>query len=224
MKILAVDTALGKASACIYCSNSGVISFIAIDEYSSQAENLFRIIDECLSESKLAYSDITHFSATIGPGSFTGLRIGLSALKALAFAEKKPFIGITSLEAMYQNADITEICCAINAGRKQVYLQNFPQEKAIAVNFDDIHNHANFPIICNCYDDIKKFIPEDRFHANHNIEYDARNIAEACYKLVTEESNIWQASVNMSDRNSPLYLRAPDAIAKKINRKVIFTT
>lgn len=215
MKILSADTALGKASVCIYCSESGIIAEEFLNEYSKQAEQLLSLLNKCLNKANLSYNDIDVYSACIGPGSFTGIRIGMSALKGLAFAKQKPFIGVTSLEAMQNKSGEDIISCAIGAGRQQVYLQNFPSGEGFAVNFDDLKNNLKEKLICNCFDDIKDYIDEASFAVKDDVVYDASNIAIVSSQLVNEKLNY---------RNSPVYLRAPDAKESNIKRKVIFST
>lgn len=216
MKILSVDTALGLLSACVYCSDSKqILSTKTLEEYSTQAEKLFDTVNTCLEESDITYDDIDIFSATIGPGSFTGIRIGMSAMQGLAFAKDKPFAGVTSLEALKEKAKEEDVSCAINAGRGQVYLQNFPNGEAIAVDLEDIEKNLSAKLICNCFEEIKDYIDDDGFLLKENVSYDAADIAKVAAKLKNE---------GLEKRTAPVYIRPPDAKKSNIKRKVVFET
>lgn len=85
MNILAIDTSCARAS-CAISSNNRLLAFIEDPEVQMQAEHLFSLIDQAFEQTNLNYQDITHLAVTNGPGSFTGIRIGLSAAKGIIFA------------------------------------------------------------------------------------------------------------------------------------------
>ncbi|AVP88004.1 glycoprotein endopeptidase [Candidatus Phycorickettsia trachydisci] len=85
MNILAIDTSCARAS-CAISSNNKLLAFIEDPELQMQAEHLFSLIDQAFKQANLNYQDITHLAVTNGPGSFTGIRIGLSAAKGILFA------------------------------------------------------------------------------------------------------------------------------------------
>lgn len=101
--LLTIDTSLGLASVCI-SDGENILSFSNEPEPTKQAEKLFTNIDKVLKETKTEYKDLTHIVCSIGPGSFTGIRIGMAAAKGICIGLKIPFIGITTLEAIaYKN-------------------------------------------------------------------------------------------------------------------------
>ncbi len=219
MLILAADTAHGKASICIYDSSKQVfLHFAILEEYSVQAEKLIDMIGEGLKNLSLSYDDIDIYSACIGPGSFTGIRIGMAALKGLAFAKRKPFIGITSLEAMRELAaqhlkKEPKVTSILKAGREQVYIQNFPDGKPEAMDIADLKSFEVNKIITNCVNDIKGYIDENLLISKTDLIYDARQIAKVVMQISEKDFEV---------RKSPVYIRLPDAKESSIKRKVIF--
>ncbi|MDX1949199.1 MAG: tRNA (adenosine(37)-N6)-threonylcarbamoyltransferase complex dimerization subunit type 1 TsaB, partial [Rickettsiales bacterium] len=136
MYILATDTAFGNASICIKKDNE-TLALVQDFNRESQAEKLINLIQDCLKSANLNYNQIDLYSANIGPGSFTGIRIGLSAVKAISYALKKPFIGVTSFEAHIQNftkkAEISaeRVYSIINANRDEIYIFEFDKRGLI---------------------------------------------------------------------------------------------
>ncbi|OGQ48258.1 MAG: tRNA (adenosine(37)-N6)-threonylcarbamoyltransferase complex dimerization subunit type 1 TsaB [Deltaproteobacteria bacterium RIFCSPLOWO2_02_FULL_47_10] len=125
MKILAIDTSAKIGSVAVINDNEAVAA-IPYQVESSHAEVLVGKIADALNLSKLDISDIDGIAVAVGPGSFTGLRVGLASAKGLAIAGNKPLVGVSSLEALAFSArdvktrDALLIPC-INAYRDEVY-------------------------------------------------------------------------------------------------------
>lgn len=122
MKILAIDSSSVTASVAILEDNK-IISEFFVNAGLTHSQTLAPMIESALVNSAIEISDIDLFSATIGPGSFTGLRIGLATLKGMALALNKPCVGVSSLlAAAYNLKDYNGIVCAcMDARREQVY-------------------------------------------------------------------------------------------------------
>jgi len=101
MLILGIDTATSRGSVALVDSESGIVpkGEVSISLSAAHSERLIPYIDFLLSESSLSYGDIDLIAISIGPGSFTGLRVGLATAKGLAFSLKKPLIAVNSLMA-----------------------------------------------------------------------------------------------------------------------------
>ncbi len=130
MRILAVDTALGACSVAI--ALDGEVVARAFKPLSrGHAEVLFAMISEVEQEAGLRASDMDRFAVTIGPGTFTGLRVGLSAARGLGLATSKPVLGLTTLQALAAGVaakDLTSedvITSVIDAKRGECYMQMF---------------------------------------------------------------------------------------------------
>lgn len=122
MRILAVDTSTNVATVAV------VIDGILEGEYISNkgkthSQRLMPMIDELLKTLAIKSNDIDAFSAAVGPGSFTGLRIGVTTIKGFGFALNKPVIGINTLDAMAYNLPFCRdiICPMIDARNNQVF-------------------------------------------------------------------------------------------------------
>lgn len=122
MRILAVDTSSERGSVCI--ADGGVIlGEIRLASSVQQAERLFRGIEFLFDYMPFKLADIDIFAASRGPGSFTGLRIGLAAMEGFAAAHRKPSAGISTLEALAWKTGIQNelIAPTIDARRGEVY-------------------------------------------------------------------------------------------------------
>ncbi len=199
MFILAVDTALGRET-CTILRDDRRIAFSGGEENGLQAEKLFFHLERILRETGLEYSDIDYFAVDLGPGSFTGIRIGLAAISAISQALDKDIIGISSLEALafkhWQQTGASEISVALDAGRSEVYFQRFNMDAGTAeepellavenVNEADIGN--------------MKFCKTQALP-------DAQDIGSYAFYLIEN---------NMADffRKTPIYIRKPDAKLK----------
>lgn len=122
MKILAIETSAKSVSAAVV--ENGVPLASAYQNMGlTHSRTLMPLMDGMLSAAGLRVQDMDLLAAANGPGSFTGLRIGVSALKGLAWALEKPCCGVSTLAAMARNLAHMEglIICAMDARRNQVY-------------------------------------------------------------------------------------------------------
>lgn len=130
MNILAVDTATKSCSVAVV-NKKTIISEYTVTHKDTHSRFVMGLIHEILGISHLAVKDMDGFAVTIGPGSFTGLRIGLSTVKGLALATGKPVVGVSSLAALAFPVCIpisapvkgknTLICPMLDARRNEVY-------------------------------------------------------------------------------------------------------
>ena len=127
MLIHAIDTALDACSAAVLDTAKGVIARESQAMKRGHAEALMPLIARVMKESGLGFGALDRIAATTGPGSFTGLRVGLSAARGIALAANKPAVGVTTLTA-YAAPVVSEngeqpVICAIDARHGHVYLQ-----------------------------------------------------------------------------------------------------
>jgi tRNA threonylcarbamoyladenosine biosynthesis protein TsaB len=91
-----------------------------------RSERLWTEIQSILAHVRLSISDVDVFAVCVGPGGFTGLRVGMAAVKGLAAATNKPIVGVTSLEAAaFAAQPATSVCALVNAYKGEVYSQLF---------------------------------------------------------------------------------------------------
>jgi tRNA threonylcarbamoyladenosine biosynthesis protein TsaB len=128
MLILAIDTALDACSAGVLdTAQNRLIAQESLAMKRGHAEALIPLIARVMKESGVAFGALDRIAATTGPGSFTGLRVGLSAARGIALAAGKPVVGVTTLTA-YAAPVVSEsgehpIISAIDARHDHVYLQ-----------------------------------------------------------------------------------------------------
>jgi tRNA threonylcarbamoyladenosine biosynthesis protein TsaB len=118
--ILSIETSTSGCSAAVH--NSGVLlsNFELFAERSS-AEMLTTLIKQVLEASKLAFTNLDALAVSKGPGSYTGLRIGVSTAKGICFAKDLPLISINSLDTMVSPLFDGLICPMLDARRMEVY-------------------------------------------------------------------------------------------------------
>ena len=122
MKILALETSAKSVSAAVV-ENGAVLCSAYQNTGLTHSRTLMPLVDGMLRAADLQMSDMELVAVAQGPGSFTGLRIGVSAAKGLAWTLDVPCCGVSTLLAMAQNLRHTEatVICAMDARRSQVY-------------------------------------------------------------------------------------------------------
>lgn len=103
--------------------NNKILGEFNINHKRTHSQKLMPMIKEVLSSLELSVKDIELFAASVGPGSFTGLRIGVTTIKAFGYAQNKPVIGIPTLDALAYNIFRSDsiICPILDARNNQVY-------------------------------------------------------------------------------------------------------
>ena len=122
MKILALETSAKAVSAAV-TENGKVLCSGYQDTGLTHSRTLMPIVEHILKNTGMTMAQIDAVAVAAGPGSFTGIRIGVSAAKGLAFAMEKPAIAVSALAAMARNVAFCDglIICAMDARRSQIY-------------------------------------------------------------------------------------------------------
>ena len=158
MLILAFETSAKSCSAAIHDGKS-----LLAESYQNSglthSQTLMVMAEDLLKVCGKSAADVTHLAAAAGPGSFTGIRIGVSAAKGFAWGAEKPVYGVSTLESMALGLGVWSgyICCCMDARRNQVYnaiflaengeLKRISEDRAIALS--DLKNelaHLDGPI------------------------------------------------------------------------------
>jgi tRNA threonylcarbamoyladenosine biosynthesis protein TsaB len=130
MRVLAIDTALAACSAAVLDTRLGaIVASETIVMARGHAEAVMPLIARVMDAAEIEFSDLDRIAVTAGPGSFTGLRVGISAARGLALAAQKPAIGLSTLSGFaaphIAANDTTPVVAAIDARHDNVYLQVF---------------------------------------------------------------------------------------------------
>jgi tRNA threonylcarbamoyl adenosine modification protein YeaZ len=130
MRVLAIDTALDACSAAVLdLDRSGVVASETIPMTRGHAEALLPLIARVMDLAEVEFAELNRIAVTTGPGSFTGLRVGISAARGIALAAKKPALGLSTLAGfatpLIAEDDTTTVVAAIDARHGHVYLQIF---------------------------------------------------------------------------------------------------
>lgn len=221
MKILAIDTS-GPVAGCAVMVDGRVVHSIALNHGLTHSESIMPAVEDCMSASGLTCADIDVFAAVAGPGSFTGVRIGICAAKGFAHAVNKPCVPVHALEALAMNFYGFEglVCPILDARRSQVYcalfdtskgmpervmeddaialselLERLPKDRRIMFAGDGLGVHAAT---------IREALGERALLAPANLR-DLR--ADAVCALAAGKQSEWVSAHELR----PVYLRAPQA-------------
>ena len=222
MKILAIDTSSKICSVSILEDDNVILEKHSNDE-KTHSQNLMPLVDKLFKETNLTLNEINLLSCCLGPGSFTGIRIGLATIKAFADAKNIPVVGVTSLESLAYNIKQTGLIVSlIDAKNDNVYYSHFSFDgknyKQIGdYQADNIENILNSLSI---YDDALIFVGDGAFLHHALIKKLIKNAIFA-----TENEN-YQTSISIGksaynkytngifgDSNSvlPVYLKKSQA-------------
>lgn len=127
--LLCIETATDSCSVCV-ADEKGVVAVKESHHSRAHASLLSVFIDELLKENKIEYSSLDGIAVSCGPGSYTGLRIGVATAKGLCFALEKPLISVPTLESMaalFRQTMAAEgmLCPMLDARRMEVYTALF---------------------------------------------------------------------------------------------------
>jgi tRNA threonylcarbamoyladenosine biosynthesis protein TsaB len=216
MRVLAIDTALDACSAAIFdLDRAGVIASETLPMLRGHAEALMPLIARVMDQAAIEFSKLDRIAVTTGPGSFTGLRVGISAARGIALAAGKPAIGLSTLAAFaapfIAEDDSTNVVAAIDARHAQVYLQVFGRggrtlvSPRIAALRDAVRLSASAParLVGSGVQMLAAAWPKE---SEPPRVVDARGAPEIGWV-----ARLGAAAADGYGAPKPLYLRAPDA-------------
>lgn len=147
MRILAIDTALGACSACVL--EAGQAEPLAIEQIAMErghAEALMPMVERVMKAVEGGFASLDRVAVTVGPGSYTGLRVGISAARAIALAAGIPAIGVTTLAAtaapLIGRRSGRVIAAALDAKHGQVWFQALSSQGKPLVSLRQV-NHRD---------------------------------------------------------------------------------
>lgn len=126
--VLAIDTALGACSAAVYDAGLGeTLAAQSIEMDRGHAEAIIPLVESVMQDARVDFEDIDRIVTTVGPGSFTGLRVGISAARGFGLVCEKPVVGVSTLDALafpyVTDTETVPIVAAIDARHGNFYLQ-----------------------------------------------------------------------------------------------------
>ncbi|MBB3388807.1 N6-L-threonylcarbamoyladenine synthase [Rhizobium sp. BK275] len=208
MIVLALDTAGVDCAAAIYDSGRNTVLGEASDMIGKgHAEHLMGIVDRALDQAGVTLSDVDRLAVTIGPGSFTGIRVGVAAARGFALSLNVPAVGITTLEVMAaaqrEKMPGRPVLAAIDAKRDEIYLQSFaadgtPLDEARAVSVSEAKAFA------------AGFDGEITGSATPLLKPDVAGEQVNSFPI-SIVARLGAAASPNSGKPKPLYLRGPDA-------------
>ena len=226
MKYLAIETSGKLCGACI-TEDYNLIDKIEIDNGLTHSQNLMPLIQELLDKNKIQTKDINGFICDIGPGSFTGIRIGVATAKAFVDSfDNKKFTGVSSLEALAYNVKTNGLICSIidcKNGNCYFALYSLNDSSLIelispvAVSVEELCSQIKSFI----KDNAKNFENKLSFIGDGAVAYKdiiKNNIENACFdeNVNIDTYHLALAGIKKIDANStlellPLYLKKPQA-------------
>ena len=210
MKILALDSSAVSASAAVL-DDDKVLGEFFINTKQTHSQTLMPMVQQVLTQTKTSLEEMDLFAVSAGPGSFTGVRIGVACVKGMAFAQNKPCIGVSTLEAMaYPLSMLNGIICAVMDASSDLAesLKQYSNETIYLVG-----DGAKL-----CYES-EAFQPlQVRLVAEHLQYQRAVGVAQcAALHLKQEDCTV------TAEQLAPVYLRLPQA-ERELKKKLEGTT
>lgn len=216
MKILSIDTSSNICSTAIL-EDDKIIDEINLNNAKTHSENLMPIVSEILIRNHLKLSNIDLISCCVGPGSFTGIRIGVASMKAIAEVHNIPIASVTSLEtlARIDNSDRMKVTL-IDAKNNQVYCGIFdqeykPKEDFVADNIENIikiiKKYKNVVCIGSGAMIHKDMIMQNIF----DVKFSDENEQKAIYTGKMAYTKYLLGDLKTADTIQPIYLRKSQA-------------
>ena len=141
MKVLGIDTSSNATSIAVIEDNKLICEY-TVNTKTTHSQKLMPMIENMLKISEVNVNDMDMIAICQGPGSFTGLRIGMATAKALSHVNNLPIVGVNSLELLAGNMDLSDkkICSILDAQRTQVYMgqYKFENNKLVEIKSVDV--------------------------------------------------------------------------------------
>jgi len=221
MKILGIDTSAKVCSSAVI-SGKSVLSFRTVSDGMTHSETLLPAIKAILKEADTKLKELDGIAVSHGPGSFTGLRIGISTVKGLAVSQNIPCIGVSTLEALAMNCIESEgavICPVMDARRGEFYNALFQVKNGNLIRLCEdraIPGLALAKEICGdekvliLGDGAEKFIQQNPAFSENIVSHEARYQSGASVALLGLQA-LQNGSFQSCKEISPRYLRLPQA-------------
>ncbi|MDZ3835987.1 MAG: tRNA (adenosine(37)-N6)-threonylcarbamoyltransferase complex dimerization subunit type 1 TsaB [Rhodospirillales bacterium] len=216
MKILAIETSAAACSAALW--SDGVVRERTEPMTRGHAERLVPLIGEVLAEAEAAYAQLELIAVTVGPGTFTGMRVGLAAARGIALATGRPCLGVTSFECVLEAARSEAEAAWAEGGAVLVVLDSRRSE-VFAQRFEAPDGLPRAPVVA---------APEELAGSGRSLGLVVGNaaaamaaagigtgvalleVAPSAAALARVAARLWAAGMRPAGLPDPLYLRAPE--------------
>ncbi|MGL5346705.1 MAG: tRNA (adenosine(37)-N6)-threonylcarbamoyltransferase complex dimerization subunit type 1 TsaB [Peptostreptococcaceae bacterium] len=223
MKVLGIDTSSLAASVAVIEDNKLICEY-TINTKKTHSQKLMPMIENMLKISEININDIDLIAVCEGPGSFTGLRIGMATAKAISHVNNLPIVTVNSLELLAGNMNLCDkkICSILDAQRTQVYTGQYKfenNELKELKNIDVMEIDALIEELKNTNEDwiivgeaVYKYIDKINEVSNIHIPAPSHNVNKAS-SLCTIGMNKYNNKIDIHDCYSvtPLYIRKSQA-------------
>lgn len=208
MIVLALDTSGGDCAACVYDSVRDVVLGRVCETIGKgHAELLMSIVDRALEASELELKAVQRIAVTIGPGSFTGIRVGVSAARGFALSLGVEAVGLTTLEVMAKDwrdqHGQKPVTIALDARRGEVYIQSFAADGSPVTNAELLPLENAISLFSRLGGEV--------FGSAAILLNGEANAAGPDRFEITAVARLGAAKPQGGPRPAPLYLRGPDA-------------
>lgn len=229
MKILSIDSSSVTASVALI-QNGEILSECFINNGLTHSQTLMPMVEETLEKASVKLSEVDLFAVTVGPGSFTGIRIGIAAVKGMADALGKKCVPVSTLEAIAKPLDNTDsvICSVMDARCNQVYTASFKTGERLcgdsAILIDELGEYLkglDSPIVLigdgalMCCEKLKERVKDIRA-----VSDDSRFIHASSIGFIAEQKLKDGEEPIDSEKLVPFYLRLPQAERELNNKKL----
>ena len=219
MKLLSIDTSSDVCSVAIL-EDDKLIKELNITDSKTHSENLMPLVDKLFKETGLQLSNIDAISCSIGPGSFTGIRIGIATVKAMAQVFNLPVIGVTSLETLAELTNGDTVVSLIDAKNNQVYCGIFGDGQYLADSINSIieylRKYDNIKFVGNGAILHKELLEKEL----DNASFSGENVQSAFSLGKCAYRKFQKGEVYDADTILPLYLRPSQAERMKQNSEM----
>ena len=231
MIIMAFDSTAKSASVAVL-DGERVLANYSIDNGLTQSELLLPMAEDALRSLKLSFSDVGLYACSSGPGSFTGVRIGVSLIKGLAFGKSVPCVGVSTLSALAENlCGIRGVIVPVmDARREQVYTAIFTsdggaltrecEDKAISITelAQELKNRTEpIYLVGDGYAVVKRAFDKLGVKTENTPELLLLENAASVGKAALREYLNGGAGTDLSV--APIYLRMPQAERERLERE-----
>ena len=231
MKILAFDST-AKAASVAVCDGERLLGLYSIDNGLTQSELLLPMAENLLASLKLSFSDIELLAAAVGPGSFTGVRIGVSLVKGIAFGRNIPCVAVSTLEELAENISTLEgiLVPTMDARRGQLYTAIFKSdgESAERISPDSAMSTEELAEKLKEYEGKRIYLSGDGYtvakRALTNLGIKTENTPEllitenaySCAKVAIKKYRRGEYTTDLE--YAPTYLRLPQAERERLEK------